>query len=46
MGMSKPVHLLARGAEVEEIVKVVAIAVIEAQETKMFGTTAPVAALA
>jgi len=32
MGMSKPVHLLARGAEVEEIVNVAAIAVIDAQE--------------
>jgi malate dehydrogenase (oxaloacetate-decarboxylating)(NADP+) len=30
--MSKPVHLLARGAEVEEIVNVAAIAVIDAQE--------------
>jgi malate dehydrogenase (oxaloacetate-decarboxylating)(NADP+) len=34
MGMSRPVHLLARGAEVEEIVKVAAIAVVEAQENK------------
>jgi malate dehydrogenase (oxaloacetate-decarboxylating)(NADP+) len=33
MGMSKPVHLLARGAEVEEIVNVTAIAVVDAQET-------------
>jgi malate dehydrogenase (oxaloacetate-decarboxylating)(NADP+) len=32
MGMSKPVHLLARGAEVEEIVNVTAIAVVDAQE--------------
>jgi len=32
MGMSKPVHLLARGAEVEEIVNMAAIAVIDAQE--------------
>jgi malate dehydrogenase (oxaloacetate-decarboxylating)(NADP+) len=32
MGMSKPVHLLARGAEVEEIVNIAAIAVIDAQE--------------
>ncbi len=31
--MSKPVHLLARGAEVEEIVNVTAIAVVDAQET-------------
>jgi malate dehydrogenase (oxaloacetate-decarboxylating)(NADP+) len=33
MGMSKPVHLLARGAEVEEIVHAAAIAVVDAQET-------------
>jgi malate dehydrogenase (oxaloacetate-decarboxylating)(NADP+) len=33
MGMSKPVHLLSRGAEVEEIVNVTAIAVVDAQET-------------
>jgi malate dehydrogenase (oxaloacetate-decarboxylating)(NADP+) len=32
MGMSKPVHLLSRGAEVEEIVNVAAIAVVDAQE--------------
>jgi malate dehydrogenase (oxaloacetate-decarboxylating)(NADP+) len=32
MGMSKPVHLLARGTEVEEIVNMAAIAVIDAQE--------------
>ncbi len=32
MGMSKPVHLLARGAEVEEIVNIAAIAVVDAQE--------------
>ena len=31
-GMSRPVHLLARGAEVEEIVNTAAIAVVEAQE--------------
>ncbi|MFZ0284994.1 MAG: phosphate acyltransferase, partial [Terriglobales bacterium] len=34
MGMSKPVHLLARGAEVEEIVNIAAIAVVDAQETE------------
>ena len=33
MGMSKPVHLLARGAEVEEIVNLTAIAAVDAQET-------------
>jgi malate dehydrogenase (oxaloacetate-decarboxylating)(NADP+) len=32
MGMSRPVHLLARGADVEEIVNVAAIAVVDAQE--------------
>jgi len=32
MGMSKPVHVLQRGAEVEEIVNIVAIAVVDAQE--------------
>jgi malate dehydrogenase (oxaloacetate-decarboxylating)(NADP+) len=34
MGMTKPVHLLARGAEVEEIVNVVAIAVVDARESE------------
>ena len=34
MGMSKPVHVLPRDAEVEEIVNVTAIAVVDAQETK------------
>jgi malate dehydrogenase (oxaloacetate-decarboxylating)(NADP+) len=33
MGMGKPVHLLARGAQVEEIVNAAAIAVVDAQET-------------
>jgi malate dehydrogenase (oxaloacetate-decarboxylating)(NADP+) len=33
MGMSKPVHLLWRGAEVDEIVSTAAIAVVDAQET-------------
>ncbi|MBI3670017.1 MAG: NADP-dependent malic enzyme [Acidobacteria bacterium] len=32
MGMSKPVHLLPRGAGVEEIVNTAAIAVVDAQE--------------
>ena len=35
MGMARPVHLLARGAEVEEIVNVVAIAVVDARETEL-----------
>src|SRR5208283_202066 len=34
MGMSKPVHVLQRGAEVEEIVDIAAIAVVDAQETE------------
>jgi len=34
MGMSKPVHVLHRDAEVEEIVNIAAIAVVDAQETK------------
>jgi malate dehydrogenase (oxaloacetate-decarboxylating)(NADP+) len=36
MGMARPVHLLPRGAEVEEIVKVTAIAVVDAQETEQY----------
>ena len=35
MGMSKPVHLLARDAEVEEIVNAAAIAVVDAQENEL-----------
>ena len=34
MGMSRPVHLLPRGAEVEEIVNAAAIAVVEAQDNE------------
>ena len=34
MGMSKPVHLLARGTQVEAIVNSVAIAVVDAQENE------------
>ncbi len=33
MGMSKPVHVLQRNCEVEEIVNIAAIAVVDAQET-------------
>ncbi len=33
LGMAKPVHLLARGAEVEEIVNMTTIAVVDAQES-------------
>jgi len=32
MGMSKPVHVLQRGAEVDEIVNIAAVAVVDAQE--------------
>ncbi len=39
MGMSRPVHLLARGAEVEEIVNVVAVAVVDARESEVAATT-------
>jgi malate dehydrogenase (oxaloacetate-decarboxylating)(NADP+) len=35
MGMSKPVHVLQRGAEVEEIVNIAAIAVVDAQESEI-----------
>jgi malate dehydrogenase (oxaloacetate-decarboxylating)(NADP+) len=34
MGLSKPVHILQRGSEVNEIVNMAAIAVVDAQETK------------
>jgi len=46
MGMSKPVHLLSRGAEVEEIVGVAAIAVVDAQENEALSTAEPVLSLA
>jgi len=36
MGMSKPVHVLTRDVEVEEIVNVAAIAVVDAQENDAF----------
>jgi malate dehydrogenase (oxaloacetate-decarboxylating)(NADP+) len=39
MGMNRPVHLLSRGAEVEEIVNAVAIAVVDARETEAVATT-------
>ena len=32
-GMAKPVHLLQRGAEVEDVVKITTIAVVDAQDT-------------
>jgi malate dehydrogenase (oxaloacetate-decarboxylating)(NADP+) len=45
MGMSKPVHLLSRGAEVEEIVGVAAIAVVDAQENESLPTPEQVPSL-
>jgi malate dehydrogenase (oxaloacetate-decarboxylating)(NADP+) len=36
MGMRKPVHVLSRDAEVEEIVNMAAIAVVDAQENDLF----------
>ena len=36
MGMSKPVHVVPRDTEVEEIVSVAAIAVVDAQENDIF----------
>lgn len=41
MGMSRPVHLLARGAEVEEIVNIAALAVVDAQEIESTTASAP-----
>jgi malate dehydrogenase (oxaloacetate-decarboxylating)(NADP+) len=37
MGLSKPVHVLQHGAEVNEIVNIAAIAVVDAQETESRG---------
>jgi malate dehydrogenase (oxaloacetate-decarboxylating)(NADP+) len=36
MGMSRPVHVLLRNAQVEDIVNVAAIAVVDAQENEAF----------
>ncbi len=36
MGMSRPVHLLTRGVEVEDIVKMTAFAVVDAQDSEHF----------
>ena len=35
MGMSRPVHLLTRGVQVEDIVKMAALAVVDAQDTEL-----------
>jgi malate dehydrogenase (oxaloacetate-decarboxylating)(NADP+) len=44
MGMSRPVHVLQRGASVEEIVNIAAIAVVEAGEADKQGTADTVGA--
>lgn len=36
MGMSRPVHVLQRGATVEDIVNVAAFAVVDAQENEIY----------
>jgi malate dehydrogenase (oxaloacetate-decarboxylating)(NADP+) len=41
MGMSKPVHVLQRDAEVEDIVNMAAIAVVDAQETELRAAQTP-----
>ncbi|MGC2183578.1 MAG: NADP-dependent malic enzyme [Terriglobales bacterium] len=43
MGMSKPVHVVAFGAEVEEIVSAAAMAVVDAQEMEVSGSRLGVA---
>ena len=45
-GMAKPVHLLQRGVEVEEIVNITTIAVVEAQDSSLPVTTAATRAAA
>ncbi|HVN06278.1 MAG TPA: NADP-dependent malic enzyme [Bryobacteraceae bacterium] len=37
VGMSRPVHVLQRGAEVNDIVNIAAIAVVDAQDAVLFG---------
>ncbi len=39
MGMSRPVHVLLRNAQVEDVVNVAAIAVVDAQENESFERT-------
>ena len=41
MGMSKPVHVLHRGAEVEEIVNIAALAVVDAQDIEAAAARRP-----
>ena len=36
MGMAKPVHLLQRGVEVEDIVNMTTIAVVDAQDSRVY----------
>jgi len=45
MGLSRPVHVLQRGAEVNDIVNIAAIAVVEAQDAGMPVPSRPVEAL-
>jgi malate dehydrogenase (oxaloacetate-decarboxylating)(NADP+) len=41
MGLSRPVHVLQRGAEVKDIVNVAAIAVVDAQDARLGSTERP-----
>jgi malate dehydrogenase (oxaloacetate-decarboxylating)(NADP+) len=41
VGMRRPVHVLERGADVQEIVNMAAVAVVDAQERSALGTPAP-----
>jgi malate dehydrogenase (oxaloacetate-decarboxylating)(NADP+) len=45
MGMSRPVHILQRTAQVEDIVSVAAIAVVDAQENDLFAQPRPAEAV-
>jgi len=35
-GMARPVHLLQRGAEVEDVVNITTVAVVDAQDKAVF----------
>jgi malate dehydrogenase (oxaloacetate-decarboxylating)(NADP+) len=45
MGMSRPVHILQRTAQVEDIVSLAAIAVVDAQENDLFAQPRPAEAV-
>ncbi|HUO27901.1 MAG TPA: NADP-dependent malic enzyme [Bryobacteraceae bacterium] len=45
VGMSRPVHVLQRGAEVNDIVNIAAIAVVDAQDAALFAEPVKTAAL-